>query len=53
MCILDYTKLSMEYLEWDGFVSFLECWTASFKSDPSLKEDEVVVRINSYLCIET
>lgn len=33
----------MQYLEWDGFVSFLECWTNTFKLEPSQKETVVSV----------
>lgn len=33
----------MDYIEWDGLVSYLETWTGSFKLDSSVKEiDEVV-----------
>ena len=36
----------MDYIEWDGLVSYLENWTGSFKADPSLKDiDEVVMSL--------
>ena len=37
-------RSSMLYLEWDGFVSYLECWTSS-KTDPALRNIPAVVRI--------
>ena len=40
----------MDYIEWDGLVSYLETWTGSFKVDSSLKEiDEVVMRVNLFI----
>ena len=36
----------MDYIWWDGLVSYLETWTASFRTDSSVKEiEEVVMRV--------
>lgn len=38
------TRNSMDYIVWDGLVSYLETWTGSFKVDSSVKEIDEVVR---------
>ena len=43
-----FTKNSMDYIEWDGLVSYLETWTGTFKIESSLKEIDDVVRIIMY-----
>ena len=35
---VECTKSSTLYLEWEGFASYLEGWTGTFKTDPDLKE---------------
>ena len=37
------TKGSLLYLKWEGFVSYLECWTGIFKVAPELKEVVVCI----------
>lgn len=37
VCVLECTKESMLYLEWDGFVAVLESWTSVIKAEPDLK----------------
>ena len=40
----------MDYIWWDGLVSYLETWTASFKADSSVKEiDEVVMLFSTIM----
>ena len=39
----DYNRDSIEYIEWDAFASYLECWTGTFKADPTLMEISEVV----------
>lgn len=43
------TRNSLNFIEWDGLVSYLEHWTSTFKVDTSLKEiDEVVRNVMCY-----
>ena len=34
----------MEYMKWEAFASYLDCWTNTFKSEPHNKDIEEVVR---------
>ena len=48
---LGATRKSMDYIWWDGLVSYLETWIASFKADSSVKEiDEVVMLFSTIIC---
>ena len=50
--LTDYARESFEFMEWDAFASYLECWTGTFKSDPALKEIPEVVNNSSYTGIK-
>ena len=41
----DCDRSSIEFVEWEAFASYLECWTNTFKSEPSHKDIEEVVSL--------
>lgn len=41
--LADYSKTSQEFMEWDAFGGYLECWTSTFKSESNPVEIDVVV----------
>ena len=41
VCVLECSKESQLYLEWDGFVALMECWTNVMKPESDLKTELV------------
>ena len=51
VCVIECSKESMLYLEWDGFVAVLESWTSVMKAEADLKPTLVSGNTRAYLCM--
>ena len=49
--LLECTKESVLYLEWDGFAGVMECWSNSLKSYPDLKAVLVCITVARVLIL--